>query len=340
MWGRRPLLLWGLGAYAGCAMGAAFSGTLLMLVAFRVAQGLTLAAIIVCARASVRDMYSVEQGPRVMAAGLSGVGAAAVLAPLVGAYAVAMWGWRASLVVVAAYGAAALVVCVLWFKETRPQTSKGSKITLPMHMLLKSRSFWGWTVLSGSSYSGVLCFLVCSPAIYIHGLGMSPAEYGWVPASASAVYFCSVLVCRHFLRLTNPLTLVRVAAVLSLVGGCIQMMGALLFPHSWWCLLLGQWIFAMGHGVHQPCGQAGSVADFPRHAGQAVAWSGFVMMALAFVISQLASAYLTSLGPLELLHGSPAWPLVISTVLAGVSLNFIATRGLQAVVVPVSSGSI
>ena len=47
-----------------------------------------------------------------------------------------------------------------------------------------------------------------------------------------------------------------------------------------WAVLLPQWIYTLGHGVHQPCGQAGAVGPFPHAAGVASALTGF-MLALA-----------------------------------------------------------
>ena len=45
-----------------------------------------------------------------------------------------------------------------------------------------------------------------------------------------------------------------------------------------------QCLFALGHGIHQPCGQAGAVGPFPRAAGAASALAGFVLALTAFGI--------------------------------------------------------
>lgn len=326
--GRRPILLLGLGAYALTGLGAALAPVLWMLVSCRVGQGLALAAVVVCARAAVRDSFPAEQGPRIMAAGFVGVGVVALVAPVLGAVTVAHWGWRASLGLVSTYAVLALLVCAAWFRETRPETSSTRLPALPLRALLRSRSFRGWTSLAGCSYAGMFCFLVCSPAIYIEGLGVPTTLYGWVPASCSLVYLIGVLHCRHALIGRSADGLARRAALYSLTGAVVQALGAWLWPHSAWPLLAGQWIYAWGHGSHQPCGQAGSVHDFPSHAGQAVAWSGFLMMALAFVAGHAASEWLVGQGPLAGLPGSPAWPMVCMMLLAALALNLIARLGL------------
>jgi len=92
--GRRPVLLVGLASYALAALGCALSSGIPMLVACRALQGFSMAAILVCARAAVRDLYPAHEGPHVMARGLTGLGVVGLLAPLMGAWTVQSAGWR------------------------------------------------------------------------------------------------------------------------------------------------------------------------------------------------------------------------------------------------------
>jgi DHA1 family bicyclomycin/chloramphenicol resistance-like MFS transporter len=59
---------------------------------------------------------------------------------------------------------------------------------------------------------------------------------------------------------------------------------SLLGIHNVWAIALPQWLFAMGHGIHQPCGQAGAVGPFPEKAGTAASLSGFCMSVSAFAV--------------------------------------------------------
>jgi len=43
-----------------------------------------------------------------------------------------------------------------------------------------------------------------------------------------------------------------------------------------------QWLFCLGHGIHQPCSQTGEVGPFPRTGGGASALAGFVLAITAF----------------------------------------------------------
>jgi DHA1 family bicyclomycin/chloramphenicol resistance-like MFS transporter len=53
-----------------------------------------------------------------------------------------------------------------------------------------------------------------------------------------------------------------------------------------WALLLPQLLFLFGHGQHQPCGQAGVVAPFPKAAGAASALAGLLLALVAFGVGR------------------------------------------------------
>jgi DHA1 family bicyclomycin/chloramphenicol resistance-like MFS transporter len=87
---------------------------------------------------------------------------------------------------------------------------------------------------------------------------------------------------------------------------------------SVWAIMLPQLLFAMGHGVHQPCGQAGVVGPFPDKAGTAASLSGFAMMLTAFgvgiwlghTLSDSVYPLTLGVGAFSILLAVVAWTLV------------------------------
>jgi DHA1 family bicyclomycin/chloramphenicol resistance-like MFS transporter len=75
---------------------------------------------------------------------------------------------------------------------------------------------------------------------------------------------------------------VRRGALFTLAGGASIVVLAIGGVHSVFAVLLPQWLFCFGHGIHQPCGQAGAVGPFPRAAGTASALAGLVLSLVAF----------------------------------------------------------
>ena len=291
--GRRPVLLGGLALYVVAALAGALAINAAMLAGVRALQGAAMAAILVCSRAAVRDLYPAHEGMHVMARGLTGLGVVALVAPVLGAFIVQGSGWRWVLALMALYGAVLLLMCRHSFAETRPARDAAQQAASApsggLREVFASRSFRVWSSVSAASYGGIFCFLLLSPLVYIGYLGLPPAVYGWIPSGGSAIYIGATIACRKLLYRWGPFRTVRLGALLSLSGAAIQALGCWLLPQSAWPLLVGHAVFCMGHGIHQPCGQAGAVGDLPHLAGRAVSWSGFAMMAVAFVVGQVAA---------------------------------------------------
>ena len=319
--GRRPVLLTGLACYALAAFGCVVATGVPMLVVCRGLQGFAMAAILVCARAAVRDLYPAHEGPHVMARGLTGLGVVALIAPLAGAFAVQWGGWRWVLGGMAVYASVLWLLCFLRFGETRQRVSAGLLPSAPNGSLrdaFASARFRAWASLAASTYGGVFAFLLLSPMVYIGYLGFSPAMYGWIPAGGSLVYVFSTTLCRRLLHRVGAVRAVQIGSMLSVAGALIQLLGCWLLPLSPWPLLLGHAVYVMGHGIHQPCGQAGAVGDLPHLAGRAVSWSGFGMMLVAFVVGQIAAGFV------DPAYSNGALPMVVPMAGAALSLFLIA----------------
>ena len=322
--GRRPVLLAGCAAYALTSFAGAWVTTLYGLVICRCFQGAAMAALVVCARASVRDLYSPVDGTRILSRGLSGLGLAALAAPLVGALMVAYFSWHATFIAVGIFALAAGVWVWLYYEESRPATAPASANALTANAtlvapnatfaVLKGPRFRAWTAMLSASYGMLFCFLLSSGFVYITVFGFSPLACGLVLAGNSVAYIAGTYFCRRLLSRVAPDRAVRTSAAFGVVGAALMLAVALAQGPQPWAMIVGQYLLAYAHGVNQPCGQAGAIGDFPEHAGRAAALSGFIMMVAAFVCGQLIAPSL----------GSSAWPLVISNALGAVAIAFVA----------------
>jgi MFS transporter, DHA1 family, multidrug resistance protein len=314
--GRRPVLLAGCAAYALTSFAGAWVTTLYGLVICRCLQGAAMAALVVCARASVRDLYSPVDGMRVLSRGLTGLGLVALASPLTGAAMVAYFSWHATFIAIGVFAAAAGVWVCLYYEESRPEliaisdeSSQNATVAV-----LRSPRFRAWTMMLVATYSTLFCFLLSSGFVYIKVFGFSPLACGLVLAGNSISYIAGTYFCRWLLRRTGPDRAVRTSAGFAVAGAALMLIPALLGGPQAWAMIAGQYLIAMSHGVNQPCGQAGAVGDFPEHAGRAAALSGFAMMVAAFVCGQLMAPSL----------GVSAWPLVISNSLGSAAIALVA----------------
>ncbi len=286
--GRRPLLLGGLSVYVMASMASLWASSIETLIAARVLQGIGLAASVVCGRAMVRDLYEPLEGTHIMSRGQSGLGLFALASPLVGGWLAVGGGWRASLATTGMIAAVALALVLTRLPETIPQKHKDA--LKPARMwehwvkIAQHRTFRAWALLLLFTYGGLYTFLAGSAFVVIDVLGVSRQHYGWLLASSSASYLAGTFACRRALARWGIARSVTLAGFFTAAGGLSMMAVTLFGTHNLWSIGLSQALFAFGHGVHQPCGQAGVVAPFPAQAGAASALSGFVLAAGAFVI--------------------------------------------------------
>lgn len=116
--GRRPALLCGLGVLAASAAASAAAGSIEVLVATRVAQGLGAAAVVVVARAVVADLATGVAAARAYSILMSVIAAGPFAAPILGAAALQLGGWRAGFLVLAVFAALASAVAALFVPES------------------------------------------------------------------------------------------------------------------------------------------------------------------------------------------------------------------------------
>jgi MFS transporter, DHA1 family, multidrug resistance protein len=316
--GRRPVLLSSLSLLVLASIGAAFASHIGWLIVWRAAQGATMAAAVVCARAMVRDLYEPHQGARVMSHALSGLGLLAIAAPLLGGTLAMVLGWRSALAAVAVFSAIVLLYTWLAVPETllarNPRALHLPTLAANAGCVLAHPTFLAWALLITATYGGLFTVLAASSFTYIEALGLTPAQYGLAMASGSLAYLVGTFFCRRWLLRAGLLGAVRRGAWFSLAGALGMVLCALAPALATVPLVLGsQWLFAFGHGIHQPCGQTGAVGPFPQMAGVASALAGCLLALVAFVVGLwLGQAMDGTLRPMAL--GVAFWGIATAAV--------------------------
>ncbi len=315
--GRKPVLIAGAVGYALASFAAAMVDSMSLLVACRVVQGIAMAALIVCARATVRDRYPPIDGMRVLSKGLSGLGFIALASPLVGAAVATVTPWRGSLVAIGVFGVVALVWVLVHFEESLSPEARAAARSAPrgaLRKVLRGPKFRAWTALATASYCTLFGFLLGSSFVYMNVFGFSALGCGLVLAVNCVAYIASTYYCRWLLARHAPDRTVKIASLWSIGGGLAVLVVSLLgSPHPA-VMIVGQCLFSIGHGVNQPCSQAGAIGDYPEHAGRAASLSGATMMIGAFLTGQALAPFL----------GTSAWPLILSNAIGGALIFAIA----------------
>jgi DHA1 family bicyclomycin/chloramphenicol resistance-like MFS transporter len=313
--GRRPILLWGLGAYVLASVLSTLSTSMNGLILARAVQGAAMGAAVMCARAIVRDLYHPRDGARVMSKSLTGLGVIACCSAPLGGLLTAQLGWRAALLSLTVFGALTLLVVAFCFQETltkkNPQALQLRSLGTTWRQILGHPTFWAFSTLSVASYGGLFTFLASSSFVFIKVLHLALPAYGGVMFGVSFTYILGTFACRRMLPRLGIQRALAIAGGFSLSGGVLMLVLALLGLHESWAIMLPFYVYMLAHGVHQPCSQSGAVGPFPYAAGAASALNGFLMMLAAFGVGAWLSTHLDNT-VMPLVWGIFFWSVLIA----------------------------
>lgn len=206
--GRRPVLLIGLGVYllGGLIAWAAPSLTALLLGRF--VQGLGASAGPILSRAVLRDLYQGRELGRMLSFAMIFFGAAPLLAPAVGALLLRLGHWQAifAFLVLVAVVLALLVWLVL--PETAPRKDAGA-LSLP-GVWRNAKSIFtdpvsAWTVVVlALVYGGLMAYLLSAPTLFINHFGLDEGGFALVFAVIASMTFLVQPLNVRLLRVASP----------------------------------------------------------------------------------------------------------------------------------------
>jgi DHA1 family bicyclomycin/chloramphenicol resistance-like MFS transporter len=317
--GRRPVLLSGMAAFVAGSAGSVFSDSMSSLITWRALQGVAMGAAVMGSRAIVRDLYAPTEGARVMSKSLTGLGVIACLTAPTGGLLTDTLGWRAALASVGVFAAVTLALVALRFEETLPDTRRQTlhpgTLVRNWVLVLRHPTFRAYSALTVFTYLGLFTFLATSSFVFIQVLGLGKTQYGLLLASMSLSYIVGTFVCRRLLLTVGVRRTVALAGWLSLAGGLLMVAlahaGAGKSWYGAWAIMGPFYLFMLGHGVHQPCGQSGAVGPFPQAAGTASAVNGFLMMIAAFFVGGWIGTHMDGT-VFPLVHGVGLWGTMVA----------------------------
>ena len=318
-YGRRPVLLSGLGLYVAASVLCGLSQTIELLIAARFIQALGCCTAVMIARAIVRDAFEPQDSAKLLARASTWISLAPIVGPIIGSYLQVAFGWRAAFAALGIFSACVMAACILHLPETNqhknPKATDIGGILANYKLVLGSREFW-WNVTPGAlSYGGIFMFISGSSFVLIKVLGVPTQWFGYCFALGVSGYMSGTLVCRRLLKTISGEQALRIGTTCSLTAGLYFLAATLLGLWHWSVVVLAMFLAMASHGINFPVSQAGAVSPFPKQAGTAAGLMGAVMMAFAFVIGSIVGAT----------HNGTLYPLAIIAAVLG-TLNFASVR--------------
>jgi DHA1 family bicyclomycin/chloramphenicol resistance-like MFS transporter len=170
-YGRYPVLLTGLGLYVAASLGCALAPSIEALIAARFVQAIGACAVVVVARAIVRDVYDPLAGARAMASASAILAIGAIVGPVVGSLLEVRFGHRAAFLAQTFIAAVLLGATLAQLTETNrtpdPRATAARALAGNYAFVLRSSDFRAYTLLAGASYGGLFAFISGSSFVLI-----------------------------------------------------------------------------------------------------------------------------------------------------------------------------
>jgi MFS transporter, DHA1 family, multidrug resistance protein len=292
--GRRWPTFAGLLIFAAGSIAAALAPSNDLLIAARFVQAVGACVTPVMVRAMVRDVFDRERAGVMMSMMMLVMGAAPMLAPMIGGV-VELWlGWRAIFVVLVI--ATAIVLSVLFrIPETHADDKRRSahwrSVLGAYTELAFNRRFLSYAFGGAFFFGAMFAYIAGTPFVYIEIFGVSPQYYGFLFAlNVVAMMLSSTLNGRFMPRFGMDRTLRFGHTVALILGAIILAVGVTGFG-GLTGLVVAIFLFMSAMGAIGANSMAGAMSPFPHIAGAASALAGALQFAVGAFTSVLAGMF-------------------------------------------------
>jgi MFS transporter, DHA1 family, multidrug resistance protein len=290
--GRRPVLLAGLGLMVAASGACIFAETLPQLIVARFLQALGGAAGMVVSRAIIRDLFSRDRISSMISLVIAVMMIAQMLSPLTGGLLETAFGWRAIFYVIAAASLTIAVAIALALPETRRDRTEAGGFRGDVGSLIKSRAFIGYMLCQVLASQIIFTFAGGGPYLVVTQMGRSSAEYGAWFATTGFAYLVGNLFCVRFAPRHSLEKLIWFGLALQLTGSLLNLVWSLTGLNQAPAGLFGtQMIVMFANAFVMSNSAAGAISVRPEAAGTASGAMGFLQMGIGSLLSQFG-AYL------------------------------------------------
>jgi DHA1 family bicyclomycin/chloramphenicol resistance-like MFS transporter len=287
--GRKKPLYVGLLLYVLASVGCYAAQSIDSLIALRFVQALGSCAATVASVAMVRDLFPVKDSAKVFALLSLVISVSPMLAPTVGEYVVAAFGWQSVFLVLFGMGALMLLAAFFWLPESYPADPTYSLHPRPIltnfWTVLKNPQFFTYAFTGAMTFGGLLAYVSGSPLVFMDIFGVSGRHYSWIFALLSVGFIGSSQVNSWVLRYYRSEQIVLVAMVCQSVIGLVFLLGTTLGWFGVEATVGMLFLFLCCLGFANPNAAALSIAPFAKNAGSAAALMGSTQMAVGALAS-------------------------------------------------------
>ena len=301
--GRRALLVAGVGAFSVASALCALAPSIEALILGRWVQGLLSSVPSVVVLLVIHELYGRGRSVRILGFHGMAVGVAPVLGPLIGGYVFIHFGWRANFWLLALI--AAVTAAFVWrgVPETlaAPVPVRWRQTAKSYLSILSQRSAVSHLLPMSGVFGALFAFITAGPFLLIDRHGISTEDYGLYFGVVILAAITGAVIANRAGERIDTERLEAAAFASAACGVGIVAAALTLDLESAATITAGMTVFGLGLGLIMASGPVlmlESVIDQPRSAASAIAGS-------AQLVAASGASFLVSA-----MHHQTAWPMV------------------------------
>lgn len=296
-YGRKKPLYAGLVIYILTSMACAYTFSVDHLIIMRFLQAIGGCVGMVAAQALVRDLFPSNRTAQVLSLLTLVIAVSPMVAPTVGGYVTAHFGWQMVFFVLAAI-TLLILVGIKWYLPggALPDATislRPRKVVQNYLMVLRNRQFFVYMLVGGIAGAAPFAYIAGSADVFMNRYGISETGYGWIFALLATAMIGSTQMNHILLRKFTSEQIIKVSLLYQSVVGLIMIVGVWMQWLDVYSLICLMFIFLTGHGLNSPNTAALSLEPFSKNAGSASAMMGSVRMAMGGITSAMVSIFHT-----------------------------------------------
>jgi MFS transporter, DHA1 family, 2-module integral membrane pump EmrD len=271
--GRRRVLLVGLGIFLVGTVMSMLSVNIQMLLTARFIQGLGSGSTFLLTTAALGDIFSGKKLARAITFTSLAWSTTPILAPMIGGLLQQYANWRATFLVLLVYTGAIFVLLWRTLPETHPvekrQTLHLWTILKQIGSMMTHRVYMGYVLIVAASYGAVIAFSIIAPFILQDQLHIIPVIYGVLILIVGLFYSFGTLVNSQLLKHFTLKHILVWGVALTLLSGIVLWLVDTLSFFSVSSILIPTFILLFGQGfIFANCLTSG-METFPERRGSA-----------------------------------------------------------------------
>jgi len=312
-YGRKTPLLAGLAIYIISSAGCALAGGIQSLIIMRLFQALGGCVGMVACRAIVRDRFPVSLVAKVFSSLMLVMGAAPIIAPILGGAVIAASGWRSIFWILTAFGVFLFILAYRLLQESKtPDPSVSlhpARVARNYFEVLKNREFLIYGLASSFLSAGLMAYISGSPGVFMKLFGLTERQFGWLYAANAFGLIAGSQLNHILLKRSTSGRISLIAAAAQLAAAVLLTAAALYVEYTRAPFYILVFLCLAMCGILNPNTTALALKPMERSAGSASAMLGFMQTTAGALASLAVGA----------LHNGTALPM--AAVMAAVSLT-------------------